>query len=103
MKSKSLAYLSAAALGAVITIATPAMAFHGGGFGGGGMHFGGGGFGGGGMRFGGVPGGGMHFGGMPSRGLSPPNRKSNNINWFIATYLSHVYHPYVPFSMATLN
>jgi hypothetical protein len=69
MKSKSLAYLSAAALGAAITIATPAMAFHGGGFGGGGMHFGGGGFGGGGMHFGGVPGGGMHFGGMPSRGM----------------------------------
>jgi hypothetical protein len=39
MKSKSLAYLSAAALGAAITIATPAMAFHGGGgFGGGRMH-----------------------------------------------------------------
>ena len=57
MKSKSLAYLSATALGAAITIATPAMAFHGGGFGGGGMHFGG------------VPGGGMHFGGMPSRGI----------------------------------
>ena len=38
MKSKSLAYLSAAALGAAITIATPAMAFHGsGGFGGGGI------------------------------------------------------------------
>jgi hypothetical protein len=58
MKSKSLAYLSAAALGAAITIATPAMAFHGGG-----------GFGGGGMHFGGVPGGGMHFGGMPGRGM----------------------------------
>ena len=70
MKSKPLAYLSAAALGAAITIATPAMAFRGGGgFGGGGMHFGGGGFGGGGMHFGGVPGGGMHFGGMPSRGM----------------------------------
>jgi hypothetical protein len=70
MKSKSLAYHSAAALGAAITIATPAMAFHGGGgFGGGGMHFGGGGFGGGGMHFGGVPGGGMHFGGMPNRGM----------------------------------
>lgn len=67
MKSKLLAYLFAAALGAAITIATPAtpaMAFRGGGgFGGGGMHFGGGGFGGGGMHFGGggFGGGGMHF------------------------------------------
>ena len=57
-------------MGTQITIATPAMAFRGGGgIGGGGMHFGGGGFGGGGMHFGDVPGGGMHFGLMPSGGM----------------------------------
>jgi hypothetical protein len=66
MKSKPLAYLSAAVLGAAIATATPAMAFRGGGVGGGGMHFGGGGFGG---MHGGFSGGGMHFGGaMPFSG-----------------------------------
>jgi len=50
MKSKLLGCLAATALGAAIVVATPAMAFrggggfHGGGFRGGGMHFGGGGF-----------------------------------------------------------
>src|SRR5262245_16705542 len=79
MKSKLLSCLSAAFLGTAIAIATPAMAFRGGGmggggfggmhggFGGGGMHFGG--FGGGGMHFGGMPGGGMRFGAMPGRGM----------------------------------
>ncbi len=56
MKSKFIGCLAATALSAAIVAATPATAFHGGGFGGG-MH---GGFGGGGMHFGG---GGMHFGG----------------------------------------
>jgi hypothetical protein len=64
MKSKLLGCLSAAVLGTAIAIATPAMAFRGGGFGG--MH---GGFGGGGMHFGGMPGGGMRFGAMPGRGM----------------------------------
>src|SRR5664279_2275060 len=62
MKSKLLGCLSAAMLGAVFALPTPAMAFRGGG-GLGGMH---GGFGGGGMHFdGGFGGGGMHFGGFP--------------------------------------
>jgi hypothetical protein len=79
MKSKLLGCLSAAVLGTAIAVATPAMAFRGGGmggggfggmhggFGGGGIHFGG--FGGGGMHFGGMPGGGMRFGAMPGRGI----------------------------------
>ena len=50
MKTKLLVCIAAALIGTEIIIATPAIAFHGGGFGGG-MH--GGGFGGGGMHFGG--------------------------------------------------
>jgi len=68
MKSKLLASLSAAVIGAAISLPNPAIAFHGGGgfggmhggFGGGGMHFGGGGFAGTGMHFGGAPAGSFH-------------------------------------------
>ncbi|HWX14678.1 MAG TPA: hypothetical protein VNY06_07490 [Methylocella sp.] len=63
-KSNILGCLAAATLGAAIVVATPAMAFRGGG-GFGGMH---GGFGGGGMHFGGGGFGGPHFGGGGFRG-----------------------------------
>jgi hypothetical protein len=54
MKTKLLGCLAATAMAAIV-VATPALAQHGGGMSGGGMHFGGG-----------MPGGGMHFGGgMP--------------------------------------
>jgi hypothetical protein len=35
--------------------------------------------------------------------LSPLSQKSSNINRLRSAYLNCVYHPYVPFSMATLN
>lgn len=75
MNNKLLKYLMAGALGTTLAVASPALAFRGGGggmgggahFGGGGMHFGGMGggahFGGGGMHFGGM-GGGPHFAAM---------------------------------------
>ena len=40
---------------------------------------------------------------VPVDGLSSPSHKSSNINRFRADCLNPVYHPYVPFSMATLN
>src|ERR1700756_4932367 len=63
MKNKLFGCLAATVLGAAVVLPTSAMAFRGGGFGGGGMHggFGGGGFGGG--MHGGFGGGGAHFGG----------------------------------------
>jgi hypothetical protein len=63
MMTKVFGWIAATAMGAAIVTTTPAMAFHGGGFGGG-MHGGGfgGGFGGG-MHGGGFGGGGAHFGG----------------------------------------
>jgi hypothetical protein len=66
MNGRIVGCLSAAVLGAAISLPNPAMAFRGGG-GFGGMH---GGFGGGGMHFGGggFRGGGMHFGGGSFRG-----------------------------------
>ena len=52
MTNRLLKYLAAGALGTMLALASPALAFHGGGgMGGGGMHMGG-------------MGGGMHFGGM---------------------------------------
>ncbi|MDE2602446.1 MAG: hypothetical protein KGL62_08780 [Bradyrhizobium sp.] len=72
MNNKLLKYLMAGVLGTTLSIASPALAFHGGGGGmGGGAHFGGGG-----MHFGGVGGAahfsamgsGTHFGGMHFNG-----------------------------------
>jgi hypothetical protein len=77
MNGGILGRLSAALLGAVISLSNPAMAFHGGGgfgggFGGGGMHFGGGGFGGGGMHFGGFAGHGFQGGMVTGRSAFAP-------------------------------
>lgn len=111
MKRKLLGRVAVVALSATLGLASPAMAFHGGFGGGGGMH-GGGGFGGmhggggfGGMHSGATFGGGFHGGMMGGRGMVGPIghhfgaarfafRNHRNFNNFVAVGFGGGYWPY---------